>query len=92
MGHARGGGEPRQLTWYNDAGAMPPRGGTDYLVLGALDSRQPPHPGALQPHAVAERMGKYFLLSPAAAWKIVIRRRRIVLARRPQHLLHADRT
>ena len=27
------GGEPRQLTWYNDVGAMPPRGGTDYRVL-----------------------------------------------------------
>jgi tricorn protease len=28
-----GGGEPRQLTWYNDVGPMPPRGGTDYRVL-----------------------------------------------------------
>ena len=28
-----GGGEPRQLTWYSDVGAMPPRGGTDYRVL-----------------------------------------------------------
>lgn len=27
------GGEPRQLTWYNDVGPMPPRGGTDYRVL-----------------------------------------------------------
>ena len=27
------GGEPTQLTWYNDVGAMPPRGGTDYRVL-----------------------------------------------------------
>lgn len=27
------GGEPRQLTWYNDAGPLPPRGGTDYRVL-----------------------------------------------------------
>ncbi len=27
------GGSPRQLTWYNDVGAMPPRGGTDYRVL-----------------------------------------------------------
>jgi tricorn protease len=27
------GGMPRQLTWYNDVGAMPPRGGTDYRVL-----------------------------------------------------------
>lgn len=29
-----GGGSPRQLTWYNDVGAMPPRGGTDNRVLG----------------------------------------------------------
>ncbi|WP_368563249.1 S41 family peptidase [Pseudoxanthomonas sp. UTMC 1351] len=28
------GGEPLQLTWYNDAGPLPPRGGTDYRVLG----------------------------------------------------------
>ncbi|RZV36418.1 MAG: protease [Chromatiales bacterium] len=27
------GGTPRQLTWYNDVGAMPPRGGSDYRVL-----------------------------------------------------------
>lgn len=27
------GGEPRQLTWYNDVGSMPPRGGFDYRVL-----------------------------------------------------------
>ena len=27
------GGTPRQLTWYNDVGSMPPRGGYDYRVL-----------------------------------------------------------
>ncbi len=27
------GGAPRQLTWYNDIGAQPVRGGTDYRVL-----------------------------------------------------------
>jgi tricorn protease len=27
------GGTPRQLTWYNDVGEMPPRGGTDNRVL-----------------------------------------------------------
>ncbi|MEM9304159.1 MAG: PDZ domain-containing protein [Pseudomonadota bacterium] len=27
------GGEPKQLTWYNDVGPMPPRGGFDYRVL-----------------------------------------------------------
>ena len=29
-----GGGHPKQLTWYNDVGPMPPRGGYDYQVLG----------------------------------------------------------
>ncbi|HVS04283.1 MAG TPA: PDZ domain-containing protein, partial [Thermoanaerobaculia bacterium] len=28
-----GGGEPRQLTFYNDVGELPPRGGVDNLVL-----------------------------------------------------------
>jgi tricorn protease len=28
-----GGGAPRQLTWYNDVGPMPPRGGFDYRIL-----------------------------------------------------------
>jgi len=27
------GGTPKQLTWYNDVGVMPPRGGFDYRVL-----------------------------------------------------------
>ena len=27
------GGTPKQLTWYNDVGPMPPRGGFDYRVL-----------------------------------------------------------
>jgi len=27
------GGTPRQLTWYNDVGPMPPRGGFDYRIL-----------------------------------------------------------
>jgi tricorn protease len=30
---AAAGGTPRQLTWYSDVGALPPRGGTDYRVL-----------------------------------------------------------
>lgn len=30
---AAGGGQPRQLTWYNDIGPQPPRGGTDYRIL-----------------------------------------------------------
>lgn len=28
------GGTPRQLTWYNDVGVLPPRGGYDHQVLG----------------------------------------------------------
>jgi tricorn protease len=31
---AAAGGTPRQLTFYNDVGSMPPRGGTDYRVYG----------------------------------------------------------
>lgn len=27
------GGTPKQLTWYNDVGVMPPRGGFDYRIL-----------------------------------------------------------
>ena len=35
------GGVPRQLTWYNSVGVMPPRGGTDDAVLGwTPDSKQ----------------------------------------------------
>ncbi len=56
------GGSPRQLTWYNDVGPMPPRGGTDYLVLDwTPDSRKVLVRANRTPWG--ERMGKYFLVS-----------------------------
>lgn len=58
------GGMPRQLTWYNDVGPMPPRGGYDYRVLDWTPDGQ---------HILVRanrlpwgpRMGRYFLV-PAA--------------------------
>jgi tricorn protease len=56
------GGTPRQLTWYNDAGIMPPRGGYDYVVLDwTADSRKVMVRANRTPWL--ERMGKYFLVS-----------------------------
>ena len=57
------GGPPRQLTFYNDAGIMPPRGGFDYWIQGfdpdgrilVRMNRTP----------WGERSGRYFLVDPA---------------------------
>ena len=55
------GGTPRQLTFYNDAGVMPPRGGYDYVVLDwTADSRQVMVRANRTPWG--ERMGKYYLV------------------------------
>ncbi len=55
------GGTPRQLTWYNDVGPMPPRGGFDNVVLGwTPDSRKILFRGNRTPYG--DRMGKYFLV------------------------------
>jgi tricorn protease len=56
------GGPPRQLTYYNDVGPMPPRGGWDNWILGwtaegkilVRMNRTP----------WGERMGRYFLVDP----------------------------
>ena len=56
------GGEPKQLTFYTDVGAMPPRGGWDYWIQGFTPdgkilvrmNRTP----------FGERMGRYFLVDP----------------------------
>ncbi|MGD8377472.1 MAG: PDZ domain-containing protein, partial [Acidobacteriota bacterium] len=56
------GGEPRQLTFYNDVGQMPPRGGFDYWVQGwspdgkilVRMNRTP----------WGERPGRYFVVDP----------------------------
>lgn len=55
------GGTPRQLTYYNDAGVMPPRGGYDYVVLDwTADSRSIMVRVNRTPWG--ERMGKYVLV------------------------------
>ena len=60
--HAGRGGTPRQLTYYNDVGIMPPRGGYDYVVLDwTPDSRQVLVRCNRTPWG--ERMGRYFLVA-----------------------------
>ncbi len=55
------GGTPRQLTWYNDVGAMPPRGGTDYRVLDwSRDGENVLVRANRLPWGI--RMGRYFLV------------------------------
>jgi tricorn protease len=57
------GGTPRQLTWYNSVGIMPPRGGWDDVVLDwTPDSRQI----LIRANRTTfgERNGRYFLVSP----------------------------
>ncbi|RLE01937.1 MAG: acetyl-CoA synthetase, partial [Candidatus Aminicenantes bacterium] len=56
------GGLPRQLTYYNDVGALPPRGGFDYQVLDwTPDSRQILFRANRTPWG--PRMGRYFLIN-----------------------------
>jgi tricorn protease len=56
------GGLPRQLTWYNSVGIMPPRGGWDNVVLDwTPDSKQILIRANRTPFG--ERQGKYFLVS-----------------------------
>lgn len=55
------GGTPRQLTWYNDVGAMPPRGGADYRILDwTRDGKHVLVRANRQPWG--ERMGRYHLV------------------------------
>ena len=55
------GGMPRQLTYYNDVGAMPPRGGFDYRVLGwTPDGKNVLFRGNRLPWGV--RMGRPFVI------------------------------
>ncbi len=56
------GGVPRQLTWYNSVGVMPPRGGWDNVVLDwTPDSKQI----LIRSNRTSfgERQGKYFLVA-----------------------------
>ncbi|NMC38553.1 MAG: acetyl-CoA synthetase, partial [Bacteroidales bacterium] len=56
------GGSPRQLTWYNPVGNMPPRGGWDNAILDwTPDSRQILIRANRTPFG--DRNGKYFLVS-----------------------------
>jgi tricorn protease len=56
------GGTPRQLTYYNDVGIMPPRGGYDYVVMDwTPDSRKILVRCNRTPWG--ERMGKFFLVA-----------------------------
>ena len=58
------GGQPRQLTYYNDVGALPPRGGVDNRVLDwTPDGSQI----LFLPHRVpwSDRMGRHYVI-PAA--------------------------
>jgi len=58
------GGSPKQLTWYNDVGPMPPRGGFDYRVLDwTPDGEHVLVRANRLPWGV--RMGRYYLV-PAA--------------------------
>jgi tricorn protease len=57
------GGAPRQLTWYNSVGVMPPRGGWDDVPLDwTPDSKQI----LIRANRTSfgERNGRYFLVSP----------------------------
>ncbi|HPJ63431.1 PDZ domain-containing protein [Lentimicrobium sp.] len=57
-----GGGTARQLTWYNEVGVMPPRGGYDHVVLDwTPDSKEI----LIRANRTTfgERNGKYFLVS-----------------------------
>ncbi|HEX9887644.1 MAG TPA: DPP IV N-terminal domain-containing protein, partial [Longimicrobiales bacterium] len=58
-----GGGEPRQLTFYPDVGAMPPRGGYDHLVLDWT-----PNGESILVRAnrtpFGDRVGRYYLVDP----------------------------
>ncbi len=56
------GGSPRQLTFYNSVGVMPPRGGYDHVVLDwTSDSKNILIRGNRTPFG--DRNGKYFLVS-----------------------------
>jgi tricorn protease len=56
------GGEPRQLTYYNDVGVMPPRGGFDYWVQGWRPDGQILVRMNRTPYG--QRPGRYFLVDP----------------------------
>jgi len=56
------GGMPRQLTYYTDVGAMPPRGGFDYWIQGW--TREGKILVRMNRVPWGERMGRYFVVDP----------------------------
>lgn len=62
------GGSPTQLTWYNDVGAMPPRGGFDYRILDwTPDGKHVLFRGNRLPWGV--RMGRYYTVPVAGGFE-----------------------
>lgn len=62
------GGTPKQLTYYNDVGDMPPRGGFDHIVLGwSSDSEKILFRANRTQHG--QRIGKYFTISPKGGFE-----------------------
>lgn len=57
------GGAPKQLTFYNDAGVMPPRGGWDYWIQGWTPDGQILVRMNRTPWG--PRPGRYYLIDPA---------------------------
>ncbi len=57
------GGEPRQLTFYPDVGAMPPRGGYDHLVLDWTPDGEKILIRANRT-PIGQRVGRYYLVDP----------------------------
>lgn len=57
------GGSPRQLTFYNDVGPLPPRGGWDDWVLGW--TRDGKILVRMNRTPWGERMGRYYVVDPA---------------------------
>ncbi|MDD2550544.1 MAG: PDZ domain-containing protein [Bacteroidales bacterium] len=56
------GGTPKQLTFYNDIGEMPPRGGYDYVILGwTSDSKNVFFRANRTPYG--DRIGNYYTVS-----------------------------
>ena len=65
------GGTPKQLTWYNDVGVMPPRGGYDYRVLDwTVDGENVLVRANRLPWGV--RMGRYFLVPAAGGNEVAL--------------------
>jgi tricorn protease len=56
------GGEPKQLTFYNDVGVMPPRGGFDYWIQGWRRDGQ--ILVRMNRTPFGQRPGRYFLVDP----------------------------